>query len=59
MDARGLVQLVLADLDLATFPPPVPANLPLFANIGVTDSNFGAKPALASWDALFGRPLMP
>jgi hypothetical protein len=56
--ARGLVQLVYADLDLASFPPPIPPNLPLFANIGLTDSNFVAKPALAAWDALFMRRLV-
>jgi hypothetical protein len=55
VSARGVIQLVYADLDLATFPPPIPANLPLFINIGLTDSNFGAKPALAAWDALFAR----
>ena len=55
IDARGVVQLLFADLDLATFPPPIPANLPLFINIGLTDSDFGAKPALAAWDALFAR----
>jgi hypothetical protein len=55
--ARGLIQLLFADLDLASFPPPIPANLPLFVNIGLTDSDFNAKPALAAWDALHGRPL--
>ena len=55
INARGLIQLVYADLDLATFPPPIPANLPLFVNIGLTDSNFVAKPALATWDSLHGR----
>lgn len=56
--ARGVVQLLFADLDLATFPPPIPANLPLFVSIGLTDSNFGAKPALAAWDALYARRLV-
>jgi hypothetical protein len=55
VNARGLVQLVYADLDLSTFPPPIPANLPLFINIGLTDSNFVAKPAQAAWDGLFVR----
>jgi hypothetical protein len=55
--ARGVLQLLYADLDLASLPPPIPANLPLFVNIGLTDSNFGAKPALAAWDALFARRL--
>lgn len=55
INARGCVQLVYADLDIATFPPPIPPNLPLFVNIGLTDSNFAGKPALAAWDALFAR----
>ena len=33
----------------------LPANLPLFASIGLADSRFAAKPALAAWDALFAR----
>jgi hypothetical protein len=57
--ARGYVQLEFADIDLASLPPPVPANLPLFVDIGLTDSNFAAKPALAAWDALFARRLLP
>jgi len=47
---------VFADIDLAAFPPPVPANLPLFATLGLVDSNYTAKPSLAQWDALFARP---
>ena len=57
--ARGLIQLVFADIDLASLPPPIPPNLPLFVNIGLTDSDFNAKPALAAWDALHARRLMP
>ena len=53
--ARGLIQLLFADIDLATVPPPVPPNLPLFISIGLTDSDFQAKPSLAAWDALFAR----
>lgn len=59
VDARGLIQLVFADIDLASLPPPIPPNLPLFVNIGLTDSDFNAKPALAAWDALHARPLVP
>jgi hypothetical protein len=59
VQARGVLQLVFADLEIATFPPPVPPNLPLFANIGLTDSNFAAKPALAAWDAQKARVLSP
>jgi hypothetical protein len=55
--ARGLIQLLFADLNLASFPPPIPPNLPLFVNIGLTDSDFNPKPALAAWDALHARQL--
>ena len=57
--ARGMIQLLFADIDLASLPPPIPPNLPLFVNIGLTDSDFNAKPALAAWDALHARRLMP
>jgi len=59
VDARGLIQLIFADIDLASLPPPIPPNLPLFVNIGLTDSDFNGKPALAAWDALHARPLAP
>ena len=55
--ARGLIQLLFADLDLASFPPPIPPSVPLFVNIGLTDSDFNGKPALAAWDALHARQL--
>jgi len=35
--------------------PPFRPTLPLFVSIGLADSNFNAKPALASWDSLFAR----
>lgn len=55
--AKAWLQLLFADLDLAAFPPPLPANLPLFATIGLTDSDFVPKPALNAWDTLFTRRL--
>lgn len=55
--ATAYFQLLYADLDLSSFPPPIPANLPLFAEIGLTDVSYSAKPALAAWDALHARPL--
>jgi hypothetical protein len=58
IDARALLQLNFADPDLSTFPQPIPANLPLFATIGLTDSDLNAKPALAAWDALYARRLV-
>ena len=59
VNARGLLQLVYADIDLSAFPPPLPANLPLFVNIGLTDSDLNAKPALGAWDRLYARRLVP
>ncbi len=56
--AQAWLQLQFADVDLSAVPPPLPANLPLFASIGLADSNFVAKPALAAWDALFARRLL-
>jgi hypothetical protein len=55
--ARAWVQLLFADVDLASLAPPVPDNLPLFASIGLTDPDFRAKPALGVWDQLFARRL--
>ncbi len=55
--ASAWLHLQFADVDLSALPPPVPANLPLFASIGLADSNFVAKPSLAAWDALFARRL--
>lgn len=56
--AAACFQLMFADLDLASLPAPVPANLPLFAELGLTDKTFAPKPALAAWDALFARRLV-
>ncbi len=56
--ARAWLQLQFADIDLATWPPPLPANLPLFASIGLADAGFTPKPGLAAWDALFARRLV-
>lgn len=53
--AVAAFQLPFADLDLASFPKPVPTILPLFATLGLVDSNLKAKPALATWDSIFAR----
>lgn len=58
VSARALLHLLFADPDVATFPQPLPPNLPLFTSIGLTDSDFNPKPALASWDALHRRRLL-
>lgn len=57
VSAVACFQLFFADLDIASFPPPIPPSLPLFAALGLTDTAFAAKPALAAWDALFARRL--
>lgn len=53
--AIGVFQLSFADLDLASFPKPLPSILPLFVTIGLVDSNLKPKPALATWDKIFAR----
>jgi hypothetical protein len=55
--AIGAFQLTFTDLDLAASPPPPGSILPLFAALGLVDVNLFPKPALASWDATFARPL--
>ena len=55
--AIGVFQLSFTDLDLGSFPKPVPAILPLFATLGLVDSNLEPKPALSTWDRNFARQL--
>jgi hypothetical protein len=55
--AIGVFQLSFTDLYLGSFPKPVPAILPLFATLGLVDSNLAPKPALSTWDEVFARPL--
>lgn len=54
-DAVAAFQLPFADLDLASFPQPLPKILPLFVTLGLVDSNLRSKPALATWDTIFAR----
>jgi hypothetical protein len=54
-NAVAAFQLPFADLDLASFPKPVPTILPLFASLGLVDSDLQAKPGLATWDSIFAR----
>ncbi len=54
--ARFVFQLTFTDLDLASFPPPVPANLSFFAFLGLVDADLRPKAALALWDSLFALP---
>jgi hypothetical protein len=57
--AVAVFQLTFADLDLSTYTLPPGSILPLFAHLGVVDSAFGAKPALAAWDSVLARPRAP
>jgi hypothetical protein len=56
-NAIGVFQLSFTDLDLGSFPKPVPVILPLFATLGLVDANLNPKPALATWDTVFARRL--
>ncbi|HEX6589305.1 MAG TPA: hypothetical protein VF039_09795 [Longimicrobiales bacterium] len=55
-DAIGAFQLTFTDLDLDAYPPG-PAILPLFASLGLADTELQLKPALAAWDNVFALPL--
>jgi hypothetical protein len=52
--AIAVFQLTFTDLDLASIPSP-PPGLELFAYLGLVDVDLNPKPALAAWDAVFGR----
>ena len=53
----GVFQIMYTDLDAASFGSP--PNLSPFTQLGLVDTAFRAKPALAAWDAGFHRPLRP
>jgi len=53
----AVTQITYTDLDLSTYPVPAGSILPLFAHLGLVDTEFNAKPALAEWDRVFQRPL--
>jgi len=57
--ATGVFQLTFYDLDLSANPPPPGSILPLFAHLGLADSAFNPKPALAVWDQVLHRSYMP
>jgi hypothetical protein len=57
--AIGVFQITFTDLDLTSFPVPPGSILPLFAQLGLVDTQFQAKPALAEWDRAFARPRRP
>ena len=57
--AIGLFQLTFTDLDLSGVTLPPGSILPLFAHLGVVDSALGPKLALATWDSILARRLVP
>jgi hypothetical protein len=57
--AIAVFQLVYSDLDLAAYQPMLTPGsiLPLFASLGFVDTSLNPKPALATYDSIFSRPL--
>jgi hypothetical protein len=55
--AVAVFQLTFTDIDLASFPVPAGSILPLFAHLGLVDTELRPKPALAEWDKAFARAL--
>ncbi len=53
----GVFQITFTDLDLVSFNVPAGSILPLFAQLGLVDVNYRAKPALAVWDSVKAVPL--
>ena len=54
----GVYQITFTDLDLGSFPVPPGSILPLFAHLGLVDTELTPKPALAQWDGTFRRSLV-
>ena len=48
----GVFQITFTDLDVASFNLPSGSILPLFAQLGMVDASYRAKPALAVWDSV-------
>jgi hypothetical protein len=55
--AVAVFQLTFTDLDLPTFPADLRAGLAPFASLGIVGPKLESKPALATWDSVFARPL--
>ena len=56
--AIAVFQLNYTDIDVAAYPPQPPGSaLSLFTSIGLVDTAFKAKPALATYDSIYARPL--
>jgi len=56
--AIGVFQLSFTDLDLGSFPKPLPTILPLFSTLGLADTDLKPKQALSVWDKVFARRLV-
>lgn len=56
-NAIGVFQLTFTDIDVSSFPKPVPQILPLFATLGLVDADLKPKPSLPTWDKVFARIL--
>jgi hypothetical protein len=54
-NAAAVFQLTFTDLDIGTIPQPPGSILPLFAALGMVDTQLRPKPALAAWDSVFAR----
>jgi hypothetical protein len=55
ISATAVIQTLFADIDLSSLPASLADSLVPFADIGLTNSDYSAKPALGAWDALFAR----
>lgn len=56
-NAIGVFQLSFTDIDIASFPQPQPAILPLFVTLGLVDVDLKPKTSLTTWDRIFARAL--
>ena len=53
----AVTQISFTDLDVTSYPVPAGSILPLFAQLGLVDTDLHAKPALAEWDRALARKL--
>lgn len=53
----AITQITFTDLDLSSYQVPAGSILPLFANLGLVDTELDPKPALDRWRRAFARPL--
>lgn len=58
--AIAVFELNFSDIDLSAYGPlPAGSTLPLFASLGFVNAALAPKPALATHDSIFSRPLRP